>query len=763
PDEDGAWRYADGNGQMVTNRLITIENKKYYFDAEGRLTVNQWFSVDSTVTEPSKKVSTTWYYAGADGAVYQDGWFSIDGAEFYFTSGGGVTRSGIITIKEDTGAVDENGEAVTISRKYYIDETYGRHEEGWFPTYRENADGSVTTTWYYANPDGELCCNGFFDLGGNVYYFDTNGANYRYRWYADPETKDRYYFNEEGVLQKDGWYPIYTTNTTTGVTTENWYYGDEKGSVSKGGFIQMGDDTYYFDVNGRNYRKQWYVDPDTKERYYLDEEGHLQTGWFDIVTVNITTGAESVATYYANADGSILKGDCYLEVEGRTYYFTANGAISKKRWMVDAGKGRKYLNEDGMLMEKEWFSISGTASNGADYTYWYYATDEGRVLRAGWHTVEGKEYYFNASGVMQTGWVDGNRYYCGDDGARLYGWQYLPLKDSWMVSTETELMEYVGYYGDTAWFYFSPLTGRVYYSEEDTYKEIRVDGETYCVDERGIIQQGWIRMRSKSPTVRSYKYYMEAETRSGNPAVTIVAGERMILADVQATQATQEETASTSNASALSDADPTGGATSVEWRVGQMVHGGWFYTIGPDEDSSGNEEWFYFKDSGYPETASKNGTEEILTLDGKRYLINSQGNALTGLREINEEIYYFNEDTLALTTGKCLIDDGDSPNSSSLSTYYFDSSGVGYTGNHGGVYYYMGKMQAADKTSKYQAFDLPDIGVRLLDSNGRIVKNRTVKDGGDNKWVTAADGEIKEYGNQSVADVVRPSAETGDY
>ncbi|MCD8370697.1 MAG: hypothetical protein LUC94_10315, partial [Clostridiales bacterium] len=439
------------------------------------------------------------------------------------------------------------------------------------------------------------------------------------------------------------------------------------------------------------------------------------------------------------------------------YYFTTNGAISKKRWMVDAGKGRKYLNEDGVLMENEWFSISGTsASTGADYTYWYYAAEDGRVLRDGWHTVEENQYYFNASGVMQTGWVDGSRYYCGEDGARVYGWQFVPLKESWLVSTETELMEYVGDYGSTAWFYFSPLTGRVYYSEEDTYKEIRVDGVTYCVDERGIIQQGWIRMRSKSPTIRSYKYYMEADYQGRSNAVTVVAGENMVLADVQAA-AEQEEAVVASP----SDAVPDEEIQTKEWHVGQMVNGGWFQVVGPDAESTGNEEWFYFKDSGYPESAARN-KEEIMTFDQKRYLMNDMGNALTGFREVNGNIYYFDKDTLAAVTGRVRLEDADSSSADGLWPYYFSTNGVGYTGVHGGAYYYRGKLQAADKAAKYQAFDLPDLGVRLLDSSGKIVKGRTVRDGDDNKWVTASNGEIKEYGNSSVSDVVEPVAESGD-
>ncbi|MCD8369307.1 MAG: hypothetical protein LUC94_03045, partial [Clostridiales bacterium] len=767
-NEDGTWRYADGNGQMAIGRFVNLDGERYYFDEDGLLVENQWFSIRSTGTEPSKGASTTWYYAGEHGRMYKGGWFTVGEGTFYFGKYGNATRSGLFTLEEDTGEVDENGEAVTISKKYYMDATYGKHTGGWFSIDKTDDDGNVTTKWYYADAEGSLYYGGFREIDGNVYYFDGSGVNYRDQCYVNSKTQERYYLGADGILQESGWYRTRTTNATTGVTTESWFYGYGQGNVAKDGFVQIGEYTYYFDANGRSYRKRWYVDAETKERYYLNEEGHLQTGWFDITSVNATTGLESVATYYANADGSVWKGNQYLEVDGRTYYFTTNGSIAKKRWMVDAGKGRKYLNENGVMMENEWFSISGTSAwSGAEYTYWYYATEGGRVLRAGWHTIGEKQYYFGSSGIMQTGWVDGNRYYCGEeDGARVYGWQFLPLKESWLVSDEEELMEYVGNYGDSAWFYFSPLTGRVYYSEEDTYKEIQVDGETYCVDERGIIQQGWIWMRYKSPTIRGFKYYMEAEDRGDSYAVTLVAGEHMVLEDVRAaSEEIRLSEASPSNASpsdaSPSNAGPAGGTQTTEWKVGQKVSGGWYQVVGPDEDSTGNEEWFYFKESGYPESAARN-KEEVLILDHKRYLMNDQGNALTGFREVDGNIYYFDKDTLAAVTGRVFLDDPVSSNSSGLWPYYFKENGVGYTGVHSGSYYYRGKMQAADKTAKYQAFDLPDVGVRLLDSSGRIVRGRTVKDGDDNEWVTAASGEIKEYGNRSVSDVIEPVVETGD-
>lgn len=234
-----------------------------------------------------------------------------------------------------------------------------------------------------------------------------------------------------------------------------------------------------------------------------------------------------------------------------------------------------------------------------------------------------------------------------------------------------------------------------------------IDGATYCMDERGIVQLGWMRKRWKSPAIRGYKYY--AETSDGKHA------------------------------------------------VGQLVNDGWNKMAGPEDECTGDEEWFYFESNGYPKYASS-GTYEIKTIQNKRYLFDSYGNAKAGLREVDGKIYYFGPEdgNLAAYTGTCRIDDGDTASSNGRSEYYFEKTGAGYTGMHNSHYYYQGKLQKADRQSKYEAFDLPNIGIRLLDASGKVVRNRKVKDGGDSEWKVASNGEIVTWGNTSVNEVVEP-------
>lgn len=102
-----------------------------------------------------------------------------------------------------------------------------------------------------------------------------------------------------------------------------------------------------------------------------------------------------------------------------------------------AQRRKRYVGDNGALYENEWFSISisGVDGNGASYTRWYYAGNDGRIYQDGWYTINEKKYRFQSSGEMVTGWNgtddESSLYYCGEDGARRYGWQWLKIPDDW--------------------------------------------------------------------------------------------------------------------------------------------------------------------------------------------------------------------------------------------------------------------------------------------------------------------------------------------
>ena len=380
---------------------------------------------------------------------------------------------------------------------------------------------------------------------------------------------------------------------------------------------------------------------------------------------------------------------------------------------------RRYLGEDGALCRDEWFVIKGIDSRDAEYHNWYYAGSDGDVYMDGWYKIDGKSYCFNTSGVMRTGWfsetddeeedAETSYYYCGEDGARATGWQYLEIPESWAEDDE-DVQDYIDDHGQYAWFYFNKTSGKKKRSSGGK-KEMNVEGKTYCIDDDGIVHYGWVKLSTTTPEIRGYKYFYEPESENDQ---TLVLGEE---------------------------------AESI-----------WLEIEGPDDLSSGTREWYYFDNNGRPAYADEN-SYEVREIHGKKYVFDMYGAAQYGLVEVDGEFYYCGEadGDRSCRTGKVSIDDGID---SGRSTYYFDSNGKGVTGNKDGYLYYKGKRQEADSASKYEVFDVPGVGKRLVNSSGKIMRNTTVTDGNDQKWELGSGGRIEVYGSDEVAEVAAPEATT---
>lgn len=691
---------------LGADKWETIQGTRYRIKEDGTRYENEWFSITNDPTQPSGRQSTNWYYAGPDGKIYTNGWYEIDGKQYYFQSGGNAVMSGSFTSE---------------GKRYYVDENGSKRENGWFSVEGTNSTGVSYTNWYYQQPDGSLLTGGWYEVDGATRYFDNNGLNYRKRWFN--LENNRYYVDEDGVLQR-GWFSITGTNAN-GQEYTNWYYADENGVVWRGGWAQIGENWYYFDANGLNYRKRWYTDANG-ERYYLDENGVLKNqGWFKIENVNATTQAVTESWYYAQESGALFKGG-YKEIDGKTYYFDTNGYNYRKRWITLSNENRRYMGDDGAMKKSEWFVISGLDSRDAEYNNWYYAGSNGNIIRDQWYKIDGKSYCFNSSGVMRTGWLtetdtddDGDEessyYYCGEDGARVTGWQRLEIPESW-INDNSDVADYVQDHGSYAWFYFNRSNGRKKRSSGGK-KEVNVNGVTYCMDGNGIMYPGWTKLSSRTPEISGYRYFYQPETEEDK---TFIEGEK--------------------------------------------VEGTWLYINGPaDLETSGQKEWYYFEGSGEPYHAAENKYKRK-EIRGKSYVFDMYGAAQYGLIEIagvssSENGFYYcgtAEGDRSCATGKVTLNDGIS---SGRSQYYFDNNGKGITGVKDGHLYYNGKLQTADSAAKYEVFQVEGKKY-LINSSGKVMKGTKVTDGNDQKWEVSGNGTIKVFGSDEIAELAAPEATT---
>lgn len=368
--------------------------------------------------------------------------------------------------------------------------------------------------------------------------------------------------------------------------------------------------------------------------------------------------------------------------KGSDYYYYNGNELVKNQIVED----EYYVDENGKLTGNVWVKTQDS-----DGTYYCYFDANGKMVRDKWKTINDKTYHFDDNGHMETGWIQENMYFCHlDDGHLLTGWQRLEDPDGGEKKA--------GPLDDANihWYYFSPSTGRKYCAGDGAdYAEKRVDNKRYCFDQMGALQTGWVKVADEEG-IGGYKYY-----------------------------------------------DPDG-SDRLGW-----------YSLTPPDELAGNYAydvmWFYFTNSGFP-AYDEDGIPTVSDLrrigtNKKRYYFNQWGTPVWGLCKLytnadgsDYATYFFGTfNQSCVQHGKYQIMDGnDTPD-----TFYFHESGEGYNGsnNKDGCLYYKGKLQKASKDLTYEVITVNDTDY-LVNTSGKIMKKKTVKDKDGTKWATNASGVV---------------------
>lgn len=625
---DGQWYYFDKSGINYRERTYKDpDGNLYYLDEHGVMKSGGWFAISKDRTDPSQEVKNTWYYAQEDGKLYADGWYQVDGTNVYFNKNGVATRDGLVTIDD---------------KKYYVDEENGRlgTSQGWFYVMHTDSKGNPYSNWYYAQADGSLCADGWFDIEGHRVYFNKSGIFMSNRWFDLDGQK--VCVNKDGDRQGPGW--VYTVGTRAdGTEYKNWYYINEDMTRVEDGFHTVEGQVRYFDKNGLNYRERTYKDEEGN-LYYLDENGVLKTGgWFSVDVTNSTTGKTTTRWYYADAEGKLLKGGL-KELDGKTYYFSDNGIALRNGFFKD-GNRRRYFGDDCAMVVNSSFSVSSTITVTGPATAdlqedeltstketWYFADENGYVMTGNRHetqTIDGNEYRLNASGSAITGWQRdgiGDYTYFGENGAKQYGW-----------------IEVEG-----AWYYLDPENeGKAVRARASDYVEIAIQGHYYGLDKHGKVMTGWQETQYTKGGIDKRHYYMP-EAKDG-----FLLGER--AANTQ-----------------IYDILP--------------------YAAGMGADQT----WFWFDENGDVIHSGESGHTNVKQYGNERIAVDRYGRTQSGLgfsgveRMPIQKVYYADpENRNALATGEkqVTLPDG------RQEWYAFDREGVGITGVHNGYLYYKGRLQ----------------------------------------------------------------------
>lgn len=729
----GTWRYYfDSKTGVLRKGSFQVGNAWYYSEPESGAISRSGLLLKSGEGENS---SLTHY--DVNGKRYTGGWINLKDADNskiinrYYFYGTGKAASGFTKIGKYDYYFDPD---TCVLQKNASDKVTGVNLEGmaafyYTGKYEYLLSGwqKIKGVWYYFDPvtkEGsvpEKAEDNWVSLDGNQYYF-IKGATLAKNWQTIKVdgVNGKYYFNGKGVLQK-GLFAV----------GANWYYTNEETGKAEAGF------------------RTFEEGPFAGKTCYFDANGLMKKGWISLKVVDADTGKTVTKYYYLNANGIMLKGISWIgniryllhpetgerittsvEIAGKTYY--GDSARGKEGRLLlgwqKVGSKSYYYGTDGQRYTG-WQLISGK---------WYYLNEDGILLTGLQKNIPAREqagekaaYYFNGSGVMQTGWfrfTENKVYvwkYFGPDGRQIdweggktvtpmnetdKNYKWYQIDDDWYcIQKNATLLK--GFYNIGKWrYYFDTKTGILqmgdfligtakYHSDPDTGAINRSGllltdqaGKLHYYDGNGKLYSGWINLKSGTVTNR---YYFQAGTACSGFS-KIGNYYYYFDPDTCALQKNASDKMTGINTSGREVFYYTG---KYEYLLSgwQKIKGTWYYFDPVTKEGQVSESvqgkdsyWVSLKGEQYyflkGTTLAKNWqTIKVGGINGK-YYFNSSGVLQKGLFAVGANWYYTNEETGKAEAGLKIFEDGPFKGN----TCYFDSNGLMKKGwiSTGGKYYY---------------------------------------------------------------------------
>ena len=348
---------------------------------------------------------------------------------------------------------------------------------------------------------------------GTIFYFDTSGNPFVGIQEIDGLP---YSFAKDGALQT-GWQTV---------NQMRYYYDPETGTPRFGWLDWNGSRYYISKENGKQIG--WYTleQNDSAVRYYFDENGVLQTGFFRT--------EENNGLYYAASDGAVVKGGIHgiddmpywfyedgtlhtgwQTVNGHRYYYHPITGQAECGWVLWQNRYYYVAEEDGkrtglQQIDGEYYPFSessGAVTEGfvtlPDNTIRYYFED--RSYQTGWLSLDGQRYYFDENGAMEIGWqsIGSEVYYFDENGRMAVG--FTKIGEEMFYFNASGAQQFGLQKEDGKWYYFDSDTGAMhsgwitldgykYYFQEDGAAKIGwmdADGKRYYFNDNGQICTGW--------------------------------------------------------------------------------------------------------------------------------------------------------------------------------------------------------------------------------------------------------------------------------
>ena len=207
---------------------------------------------------------------------------------------------------------------------------------------------------------------------------------------------------------------------------------------------------------------------------------------------------ENGSWVYLDSNGDKVYNEWRRGADNQWRYLDGYGQMALETWVDD----EYYVDANGIMAAGGWQQLDVTPDGDTADTHWYYFQDNGKIVTDRWMKINSKWYHFDPDGVMETGWVDEDMYFCGDDGAVLTGWQQLyPPEDEDVLTDPFDNSD------GKVWYYFNTSGKKYVPVDGNDYTEKRIDGTYYCFDRTGIMQTGWVPYDPSKPGIAGYRFY----------------------------------------------------------------------------------------------------------------------------------------------------------------------------------------------------------------------------------------------------------------
>ncbi len=350
---DGNWYFIDKNLQPVAGEKY-IKGHNYFFENYSDqfgdwLMYAEMYANRVLTTSDNDEISLTYYDENGYRVDKITAGWHLFGGEWYYFDGDNKPHDGLLQYNGSTYYIDEGymlyDRYRTVDEKnniaYVFDKNGKQVKSGWY--YLEDY-----AEWYYGTKNGALA-KGWTTIGGTKYYFKDN-----YAWANDEYldiNDDSYAFDKNGKTIKNNWYKL---------VSDIWVYLDKDGKAYKERWLPYNGKWYYFDLDGymvTGYYNIWNKNTENYTAYKFDENGVLMTGWEKIDNKwyyfdnnsNFAQGWKKIGNtwYYFDDFGKMMTG--WQLIDGTYYYFENNGAMAANKWV-----GNYYLQADGSMAKNTW-------------------------------------------------------------------------------------------------------------------------------------------------------------------------------------------------------------------------------------------------------------------------------------------------------------------------------------------------------------------------------------------------------------------------